>query len=135
MIFSARKTPSLEGARVEFASYANRVSSAEYDFGLMGGNRYALFGVEIKLGLAWYWVVSADLDLIFAPAAIFVADSHILVNERFLINVHGGEAIQVIPESFVALDNWFERYLENDSEICLVVNAEIARLALYLEKV
>lgn len=52
MIFTACKQPSLLGCGVEFSAYSRNVSSPDYDFGLIGGECYALLGIDLKDGLA-----------------------------------------------------------------------------------
>ena len=121
-----------DGDRID--AYRGMFNPIDYDFGLVRGREYLVFGLSFRRGTAWLYVnhaSSADHppDISLAPAALFSFAIREIPSETVLTIAENGCDAQIIPAAVASFDRWFERHVEDDSEIVRAVADEIRRLS------
>jgi hypothetical protein len=115
-------------------TYLGMFHPIDYDFGLVKGREYLVFGMSFRRGTAWLYVnhaASADHppDISLAPAALFSLAVREIPSEMVLTVSENGCDVQIIPAAVASIDHWFERYVEDDTEVLRAVAGEIRRLS------
>jgi hypothetical protein len=115
------------GDRID--AYRGMINPIDYDFGLVKGREYLVFGMSFRRGTAWLYVThSADPpDISPVPAALFSFAEREIPSEMMLTVSEDGCDAEIIPAAVASFDHWFERYVEDDSEVLHAVANEILR--------
>jgi hypothetical protein len=115
----------LEGA----AAYQNLVRPLDYEFGLSKGREYQIFGLLSRKANAWLYVVESDATLLLAPAVLFeVLQPRFPSDMAFRKLADGSSNFEVVPATLLKFEDWFERYANDDAEVCAIVALEIRKL-------
>lgn len=119
------------GDRID--AYRGMINPIDYDFGLEKGGEYLVFGISFRRGVAWLYVTqipSADpRDITLVPAALFSFAVREIPSEMVLAVSENGCDAEIIPATVASFERWYERYVEEDSEIVRAVADEIRRLS------
>jgi hypothetical protein len=113
------------------SAYCEFVHPLDYEFDIQRYNEYLVLGVIERKGTLWLYVVPLNdiYDINIVPAVLFyfdasISDMIIKMNDSYYSD------IEIIPAVFSNIDNWLERYVEEDEEVTSIVRSEIDRLLL-----
>ena len=105
--------------------YLEFVSDVDYDFSVNIGDDYPLLGIRfLNNGLIFVYVLNDGVADIF-PAPLFDMRK-IFLHGGFSLNSFGN-GFEFLTEMIVYRENWFELYLEDDEDICRMMD-EINRV-------
>ena len=100
--------------------YKEMVKPLEYDFYLTAGIFYEALGVVVRSGIPWLYVIRHDenFNIDILPAILFDYRWN-KVPSGWLMRINGSskEDIELLPESLTLIENWFEKYTEEDASV------------------
>lgn len=108
--------------------YEKMVRPLDYEFDLVRNAVYLTLGILTRLGTPWLYVASAsgDKQLQLVPAVLF-AFHWSKVPENWHVRLVGQEDIQLLPASLVAIEGWFEKYVNDEAVVVALVEEEIEK--------
>ena len=110
------------------SEYQKMVHPIEYEFDLVRNAGYLVLGILTRVGTPWLYVASTsgDKQLQLVPAALFDFAWQ-KVPENWVVRFPEREEIEFLPASLVAIEGWFEKYVDDDANVVKIVEEEIDR--------
>jgi len=111
--------------------YHQCVRPLDYDFCLDRGKDYLFFGIIWRCEAPWLYVTSMDnspeVDIV--PAVLFPFDCSVTPTGMSVkMTNFPNPQLEILPTAVASIDNWFERYIDEDDEVMEIVKSEINRL-------
>lgn len=101
-------------------NYRNDVAPLDYDFYLKAGALYEVLGVTCRSSIPWLYIIRHDENnrIHTLPAVLFDFNWQ-KVPESWCMRINGplGENIELLPEKLASIEDWFERYIDEDADI------------------
>jgi hypothetical protein len=110
--------------------YETMVRPLTYEFYITIGNSYNVMGLEMRRGTMWAYVIlpshnKEGWEINIIPVALFNVDWQ-RIPQNWSIRIIDGE-INLLPESLSKIDNWFEKYIDDDDKIISLIDKEIKK--------
>jgi hypothetical protein len=96
------------------------VNPLEYDFSLRKKAFYPVLGVIVRLGTPWVYIVrpEEDFNIDIFPAVLFEFNwNKIPIDWVIRIDGPSQENIELLPEKLTLIENWFEKYIDEDPKV------------------
>lgn len=108
------------------SEYQKMVHPLAYEFDLVRNGDYLILGVWTRLGTPWLYIASTsgDKQLQLVPAALFDFAWQ-KVPENWFIGFPRREEIEFLPVSLATIEGWFEKYVDDDTNVVKIVEEEI----------
>ena len=109
--------------------YSMMVKPLSYEFDLERDAVYGVIGVQTRRGTPWLYVtaVTGELEVQIVPGVLFRFDWWQEVPPDWRVRITRDGDIDLMPTSLAAIDGWFERYVDGDSQIIDIVHREANR--------
>ncbi|WP_032113528.1 hypothetical protein [Candidatus Paracaedibacter symbiosus] len=97
--------------------YKEMIRPLDYDFYLTVGIFYEVLGVVMRSGIPWLYIIRDDdnFNIDILPAILFDYSWN-KVPSSWLMRINGPskEDIELLPEKLTSIENWFEKYTDED---------------------
>lgn len=106
--------------------YEEAVKPLDYDFYLEKGAIYEVLGIITISGIPWLYIFrKAEYPQIgIFPAILFDYGWNKVPSEWYMrINGPHREDIEILPEKLASIEHWYERYIDEDSEVLRLVSS------------
>lgn len=108
--------------------YKGMVKPLDYDFYLTVDVAYEVLGVIVRSGIPWLYIIRHDEDfnIDILPAILFnYSWNKVPSNWVMRINGSSKEDIELLPENLTPIENWFEKYAEEDPNVLSALSSII----------
>jgi hypothetical protein len=108
--------------------YKELVRPLDYDFGLVLGAEYVVIAIIERNGTLWMYVapIYGDVELFLVPAGLFSFDSSAIPLGMVVRQVNSKRpSLEILPSSLSRINDWFERYVDDDALVRAVINREV----------